>query len=117
MKKIKDGIKKIFAIVGAFCISLYTKVLAMDPALLIEPMYGIPPEVGKKYKTIEAITGIWNIFKFFIIPIAFIIGAVVYFKKSSKSTLVKSIVIIVVLALILFECHVLNNIVENLHYW
>ncbi len=96
MKKILGKIKKIFIMIEAFFISMSAKVLATDVVSDIQAMYGIPKEETKLSSIFIKIV---NIIDFVIIPIAFIIGTIIYFKKSSKSVSKK--ILMIVLAFIL----------------
>lgn len=96
MKKILDKIKRIFIMIEAFCISMSAKVFATDVVQDIQAMYGIPKEETKLSFILIKIV---NIIDFVIIPIAFIIGTIIYLKKSSKSVSKK--ILMIVLAFIL----------------
>jgi len=106
MKKIK----KIFFMIIVFLLSKYSKILAIDP------MYGIrmlEPEPKFKIKLIS-LDDILEIFpeiiKISILPIIFIIGSVVYFKKSSQNINKKMIIILGVAIIVLFLLILLKTI-------
>jgi len=105
MKKIVSGLKKIGVMGGVFLSSLYTKVLAAEMDM-IEILYG-PPDL---YET----PLFWKIMKKLIIPIAFIIGAIVYFKKSSSSNVRKVITILIALAIVVLAYFGVNYVITNL---
>lgn len=112
MKKLKKQFKKIFLMLGTFCISLYTKVFAVDT---IQPMYGIPLEADLYgVPRPNAIPMFWKVARGLIIPIAFIIGIIIYFKKSSSSILRKIITSSIALAIVVLTCIGINYIITNL---
>lgn len=102
MKKIKSILKKTLVMVGAFWGTLYGKVIA------ITPLYGPPFEPIEPKP--EPILNIGKVVKWSVIPIAFITGAIVYFKKSSSSTPKKLVTILIVLAIIVLVCFGINSI-------
>lgn len=106
MKKLKNMIKKMFSTIGVFLFSASTKVLAGVEAL--EPaLYG-PPRTAN-----SSIPAFWKITRNFVIPIAFLIGVIIYFKKSKSSTKRKVITIIIALALLIAICFGINYILTN----
>ena len=112
MKKIINRLKKIFIMIGTFCLSIYTKVFAIDA---IQPMYGIPldPELYGVPRPNE-IPMLWKIARGLIIPIALIIGVIIYFKKSSSSTLRKIITVLIALSIVVLACLGINYFITNL---
>lgn len=73
------------------------------------------PDYGVEYpKTTKYILDIWDIFKFFIIPIVLIIGLIVYFKKSKSSTKKKVIIMITTILITIAICLEINYFVVNL---
>ena len=95
MKKIINKIRKIFTMVGGFLALGVSRSLAA-PA----PLYGVEKPDTKEIDTIGG--NIVNIIKNKILPTfiaIFILGAVIYFKKS-KSTTKKKIFIIFTIAII-----------------
>jgi len=114
MKKILDGIKKVFLMVGTFCISIYTKAFALsNPTQLL---YGMPPLEPDLYGVPRPneIPVLWKVARGLIIPIAFIIGVIIYFKKSSSSVIRKVITIIIALIILVGLCLGINYIMTNL---
>ena len=103
MRKMKK-IKKIFTSFGVFFISIVSKVLAFDPAMMVEDKYGVfEPTIGEK------ISGIGKI----AIPLVlFIIGLfVVLSKKVTKK--VKVITISILLTIGIIGWIMLNYIANN----
>lgn len=94
--KIIEKVKKIFSSIGIVCITLTSRVFAIDMDSMIQPMYGItePDPVP----TIS--NSIWNICRFFVIPVALLIGIIIYFKKSKSSDKRKIITILITLAIV-----------------
>lgn len=112
MKKIINRLKKIFIMIGTFCLSIYTKVFAIDE---IQLMYGIPPEPDLYgVPRPNEIPMLWKIARGLIIPIAFIIGVIMYFKKSSSSTLRKIITVLIALSIVVLACLGINYFITNL---
>ena len=99
MKKIKGVIKKIIATIIVFFTTIYTKVLAYyygsaDPSV---PVYGIPEPEPLLVRT-------WNVLKWALIPIAFIIGSIIYFKKSKlekEQKMIRVLIVALILVIIL----------------
>lgn len=112
MKKIINGLKKTFIIIGTFCFSIYTKVFAIDR---IQPAYGIPlePDLYGVPRPNE-IPMLWKIARGLVIPIAFIIGVIIYFKKSSSSTLRKIITVLIALSIVVLACLGIKYFITNL---
>ena len=112
MKKIIKRLKKTFIMMWTFSFSIYTKVFDIDR---IQPAYGIPlePELYGVPRPNE-IPMLWNIARGLIIPIAFIIGVIIYFKKSSSSTLRKIITVLIALSIVVLACLGINYFITNL---
>ena len=112
MKKIINRFKKIFIMIGAFCFSIYTKVFAI---VRTQPAYGIPlePDLYGVPRPNE-IPMLWKITRGLIIPIAFVIGVIIYFKKSSSSTLRKVITVLIALSIVVLACLGINYFITNL---
>ena len=116
MKKIIKRIKKIFFMVGMFCIYSYTKVLS---AIAIDPAYGIPREVLETQldygvPSTGTISALGKVARSLIIPIVFIIGTIIYIKRSSSSTIRKIITIIIALIIVVLVCLGINHIISNI---
>lgn len=83
MKKLINVFKRIGLMFGTFCMTIYTKVMAVR----IGPVYGVEePDPEPKITLMQSIL---EIIKTFIIPIAFVIGLIIYLKKSSSNIRVK----------------------------
>lgn len=107
--KIVARIKKGLIGIGAFLLTIPTKVFAivhMD----IQPMYGIkePEPVGS-----NLVNSIWNICKMFIIPIALLIGIIIYFRKSKSSTRRKIITTLIIIGIVAILYFIINYIISN----
>lgn len=98
--KIIDNFKKFIVSCGTAILSLPNKIFGVE-----QELYGPPPTIGiGTMYGVEPVhdNTINNIVKFFIIPLAFIIGIIIYFKKSKSKVLKKVFVAIsVLIALIL----------------
>lgn len=105
----KKAIKRIFLMIGTFFTSIYTKVFAFDP---IQPMYGIPAEPDLYgVPRPETIPLIWRIAKGLVIPIALIIGLIIYFKKSKSSKKKKIIMSIISIVIVILLCLLINSLI------
>ena len=110
MKNFISKIKKVATAVGIAIISIPNKIFAM-----IEPhtLYGPPTQ--NIYGPLEIIVNsFWTIFKWIIIPIAFLIGIIVYFKKSKSSLKKKIIVTICAIAIIAIVYYIINLIISKM---
>lgn len=90
--KIIERIRKDLVGIGTILLTIPTKVFAIGIGTVpsVQPVYGVQePEPVRS----------WNICRMFIIPIALLIGIIIYFKKS-KSTRKKKIVVTIGIAAI-----------------
>ena len=110
--KLLDKIKKILTKICAFLLMIPTKVSARE----IEVLYG-PPPTSALYGVYRPspVTIIWKIARTFVIPIALLIGIIIYFKKSKSSKKKKILVTFGIVALVLLLYFVVNEITENLN--
>lgn len=110
MKKLINGVKRIFTMVGAFFTLIHSKVLATIQPILPtqEILYGIPQP--------HPVSIIWNITKTILIPIVFIVGTIVYLKKSTSSVKKKIIIILILLIMVVLFCFGMNAILSYLAY-
>ena len=106
MKKLVNVIRNMFLTIGVFLFSASTKVFGMDSSMIAE--YGISKPEPKPTKSFPF--GGLDILKFFVIPIAFIIGAIIYFKKSKSDTQRKIIIILIALVLLVLVCFAVEYI-------
>lgn len=110
MKKIINRLKKIFIMIETFCLSIYTKVFAIAPNTLIEidavALYGVAKPSPTKM--------ILKITKIFIIPIALIVGLLIYFKKSKSSKKKKLLVTLGVVAITAMLYWIVSKIIYEL---
>ena len=98
----KKSIKKITVAIGAFVAMIYTKVLAYVYVDNI-PVYGVSKPT---YITM------WEYARIIIIPIAFIIGAIIYFKKSEKETKNKIKTILIALVILVIAIFIVSLVIE-----
>lgn len=107
MKKIK----KILIALGINLAIFWNKVLA------VEPMYGIPspsvygiPSPGSKIKSILSCINV------IFLPIVFLIGSIVYFKKSKRTKKVKiAIILISVIVIYAIMCGI-SRLIDYMFY-
>ena len=113
--KIVERIRKGLIVIGAFLLTIPTKVFAISPydlTFTAQPDYGVFDPISDKSNN-----EIWNICKMLIIPIILLIGIIVcltiYFKKSknNKQRIIVAVLIAICVAVIL--CLVLNYIINN----
>ena len=97
MKKYK--VKKIISTIIAGIIAMKTKVFAISPSNFLGErdervisLYGVEPPLSIKA---------WNFFKAFVIPIALIVGIVIYLTKSKSSKKRKIITLAISLLIII----------------
>ena len=108
--KLVERIKKGLIGLGAFLLTIPTKVFAVDYAAAAA-MYGIPaPEPVKN----NFINSVWNVCRIFIIPIALLIGIIIYLKKSKSSKKKKILVTIGIIAITAILYFVINKIIYEL---
>lgn len=107
--KLVERIKKGLIGLGAFLLTIPTKVFAVD-YMAITPMYGIPdPEPVKN----NFINSVWNVCRIFIIPIALLTGIIIYLKKSKSSKKRKIITVLITIGIVAILYFVINYIINN----
>lgn len=109
-----NKIKKIFASFSLFLTSMISKVLALDPAKIVEDKYGVidPRMYETKYGIVEPVEKFSGIGKIALPLILFIIGLfVILSKKISKK--VKTITLSVLLIIGIISWIVLTYIKNN----
>lgn len=109
--KILEKLKKLTVGFGAFLLILPTKVMAVqnsifeDGSKFIDPKF-IAPTFAEEYgvPAPSPILMRWRLARTFIIPIALLIGLIVYFKKSksSKKKKILTTIGIILLTIILY---------------
>ena len=105
-----NKVKKIVFVISTFFTTIYSKSIAVVSP---EPLYGVQPvEPVSKSKLILMVA--IELVKNSIIPVVFLVGVVVYLKKSSSSTLRKIITIIISLAVVVLIVLGINYIITNL---
>lgn len=108
MKKFISKIKKVVVMAMGVIIAFPSKIFAA-----IEPENFV-----KEYQTLYGVRnlelslskGIWNIARITIIPIAVLIGLIVYFKKSKNSKKKKALVTILTIAIVAVIYCIVNKI-------
>lgn len=110
--KFLSKIKKIIISIGIAIISIPKKVfaVAVNPSDIVQDLYGPPSAV--LYGVPSPVNPTWNISKLFVIPLALIIGLIIYFKKS-KSTVKKKIIITILVIMITVAIYLIG---DKIHY-
>ncbi len=102
--KMFEKLKKGLIGIGIFLLSIPTKVFAaIDNRHDIQPLYGVTEP--------DPLEEIWNIGKIFIIPVALLIGLIIYLKKSKgskKKKILVTIEIIFIIVIIFFVAYEAN---------
>ena len=115
--KILEKIKKLAVGLGTFLLTLPTKVMAVQDSIFVNvpklqgnpAVYGVPRT--------RPILMIWRVARTFVIPIALLIGLIVYFKKSKSSKKKKIFVSIGVIILTVLVVFTINAIIYlNEHF-
>ena len=106
--KILSKLKSVIVGVGIGILTFANKVFAISPDMIIDPgmietAYGIPRP--------SPIRKIIKIAKAFIIPIAVIIGLLIYFKKSKSSKKKKLLVTLGIIAITAILYFIVNKII------
>lgn len=112
--KIIERLKKGLIGIGAFLLTVPTKVFAVNSSMrgiAIDPAYGIPAP-AKPVRS-NLIGNIWNICRVFIIPIALLIGIILYLKKSKSSKKRKIITVLITIGIVAILYFVINYIINN----
>ena len=112
--KIVERIKKGLIGLGAFLLTIPTKVFAVGIDFDRTPiLYGMPEPNPEPESLI--LKNILNICRIAVIPLALIIGIVIYLKKSKSSQKRKIITVInlvaIVLALYFIISYIINNVI------
>lgn len=112
--KIVERIKKGLIGMGAFLLTIPTKVFAVGIDIDRTPiLYGMPEPNPEPESLI--LKNILNICRIAVIPLAFIIGIVIYLKKSksSKKRKITTVAISICVAIVLYFIisYVINNVI------
>ncbi len=110
--KVIERLKKGLIGIGAFLLTVPTKVFAVDLDMMIQPAYGV---VDPGVIRIRHIVVIWRIAKKFIIPIVLVIGLIIYFKKSKSSKKKKTVVTVITIVITALIYFILNKVIYNLY--
>ena len=105
MKKI-ERLKKGLTGIGTFLLTIPTKVFAAQDVETMQDLYGPPPSANQ-----GILTNILKIARVCIIPIAALIGLIVYFKKSKSSKKTKILVTIGIICIAVILFLVINDII------
>lgn len=111
MKKIINRLKKIFIMIGTFCLSIYTKVFAISPTNMIEEIEGVTLYGVAKPNPVKVIS---KIAKVYVIPVALIVGLLIYFKKSKSSKKKKLLVTLGIVAITAILYWIVSKIIYEL---
>lgn len=112
MEKILKILKKALITVGTFFITLPTKVFARTSEIP-DILYGIP--APKNDVHLPRI--MWNVSKVILIPLALIIGLIIYFIKSKKSLKNKIIISIIVIIMVTLIVVIADGFFEDVFYY
>ena len=109
MKVVKKKKKSLIGI-GTVLSLLPIKVFARSDSMMrISPAYGVQEPVRN-----NLISSIWNICRMFIIPIALLIGIIIYLKKSKSSKRRKIITALITIGIVATLDFIINYIIYNL---
>ena len=108
MKKFISKIKKVVVMAMGVIIALPGKIFAaIEPENFVkenQTLYGV------RNLELSLSKGIWNIARITIIPIAVLIGLIVYFKKNKSSTKKKVLVTILTIGIVAIIYCIINLI-------
>lgn len=109
--EILDKIKKGLIGIAGYLLTMPTKVFGAS--LDIPLLYG-PPSTPELYGVVRPSPAekIWNFARFFIIPLALLIGIIVYFKKSKSSKKKKILITIGTILLTIIIYFVINEFIK-----
>lgn len=108
--KINTKIKKILKGLGAFFLTIQTKVFALNQTIIPQPAYGV-------INPNEKIEKIWNFIRFFIVPIIILLGTVIYCKKSKDCKKAKIITVLLTIGFVVILCFITDFILKNVIDW
>lgn len=117
MKRFISKAKKVIVAIVLAIISFPNKIFAtINPSALdIQDLYGPPPVSLYGVARPSTVTiNFWRIARTFIIPIALLIGLIIYFKKSKSSKKKKILVTIGIIAITAILYFVINKIIYEL---
>ena len=116
MKRFISKVKKVIVAIVLAIISFPNKIFAaINPSALdIQDLYGPPPVSLYGVARPSTVTIIWRIARIFIIPIALLIGLIIYFKKSKSSKKKKILVTIGIISITVILYFVVNKIIYEL---
>lgn len=104
--KILSKVKSVIIGIGIGILTFANKVFAISPMNMIEmdtvALYGVAKP--------NPVRVIFKIAKVFVIPVALIVGLLIYFKKSKSSKKKKAIVTLITLIIVAIIYVILNNI-------
>ena len=108
--KIAERIKKGLIGLGVFLLTIPTKAFAIGSVFDRTPiLYGMPEPNPKPI----ILKNILNICRIAVIPLALIIGIVIYLKKSRSSKKRKIITVLIIIGIVVSLFFVINYIINN----
>lgn len=107
--KIIERLKKGLVGIGFSIETIVTKVFAAEYEE-ISSIYGVPVLEAEKENFINRL---WNNRRAFIIPIALLIGIIIYLKKSKSSKKRKIITVLITIVIVTLLYFVINYIINN----
>lgn len=110
MRKIIKLLKKICIGIAGFFSIIYTKVIAAE-MWIQQGLYG-PPAQDLLYGVPRSNTtpSFWRITRNLFVPLAFIVGIIIYLKRSSAPKYKKIIIILIALIIVILICFGINYI-------
>ncbi len=111
--KLLSKVKKGLIGIGLFLLTFPKKIFATSVQNIIEGgkqyLYGPPTEALYGVYDPSPTSIIWTIAKIFVIPVALVIGLIIYFKKSKSPTKKKVLIAILSIAIIV-AVYIVGNI-------
>ena len=99
-------IKKIIKGLGAFFLTIQTKVFALNQTIIPQPAYGV-------INPNEKIEKIWNFIRFFIVPIIILLGIILYLKKNKDNKKRKIITVLLIIVAVVLLYYVIDLAIQN----
>ena len=113
MRKIIKLLKKICLGIAGFFSIIYTKVLAVEMQM-VEILYGPPVQDLYGVPRTNTTPLFWRFARSLFIPLAFIIGIIIYLKNSSAPKYKKFITVLISLIIVILVCFGINYIIINI---
>ena len=106
--KIFRKVKNALISIGVAIISFPNKIFAIQQP---QDLYGPPVATMYGVAKPSPIISIWNIARVLIIPVALLIGIIVYFKKSKSSKKKKILVTMCIIVLVMILYFIIDKII------